>query len=189
MNEFIPKDHEQRARDRLRNLKQSGSVSKYLSEFRNITLSINDMTVGEKIDRFVSGLKREVKLEVLKMRSTTFEDTASIAIQIDSAIWRSGEGNSYTSSQGTSSSSFGAQAVPDPMEIGNIQRGRQLTEEQRWQRKKDLQNNACTQCHVKGCRPWICGKKEKLANNLEASSDSNRHQQLENGTESSSGEE
>ena len=57
VQEFVPFDSGQRARDKLRKLFQRTSVSAYLSEFRNITLAIPGITEGEKVDRFVQGLK------------------------------------------------------------------------------------------------------------------------------------
>ena len=64
--EFIPSDHVRRARDKLRRLKHTSSISKYLAEFRNIILTIPDVTDDEKLDRFCSGLKYEIRVEVLK---------------------------------------------------------------------------------------------------------------------------
>lgn len=55
--EFVPDDHIRRARDRLRKLKQTTSVSKFLSEFRNVTLTIPDMADGEEWDKFCFGMK------------------------------------------------------------------------------------------------------------------------------------
>lgn len=46
MSEFIPSHHVRMARDKLRKLKQTHSVSKYLSEFRNTILTIPDFTEG-----------------------------------------------------------------------------------------------------------------------------------------------
>lgn len=81
VGEFVPEDHVRRARDRLRKLKQSFSVSKYLSEFRNVIITIPDMSEGEKWDKFCSGLKHEVRIEVIESAATTFEDAAKIALR------------------------------------------------------------------------------------------------------------
>lgn len=153
VNEFIPNDHERRARDKLRRLKQTLSVSKYLSECRNCTLGINDISDGEKFDRFVQGLKKDIRVEVLKSQCSTFDEAANIALRIDSALWSTSVSQVNFSRRDTDTSG------PVPMEIGNVQRSR-LTEEQRRQRATDLKNNACTRCHTKKCRPWICSKAE-----------------------------
>eukprot|EP00171_Calliarthron_tuberculosum_P008642 IDg8642t1 len=62
-NEFVPAGHVRQARDKLRRLKQSRSVSRYLSSFRNVILTIPDITEGEKMDKFVDGLKDELRIE------------------------------------------------------------------------------------------------------------------------------
>ena len=68
-------------------MKQTGSVSKYLSEFRNIVLTLPGETKGEKLDKFLQGLKNNVRLEVLKSTASTFGDSPSIALRVDSALW------------------------------------------------------------------------------------------------------
>ncbi len=48
LQEFVPYDSVQRSRDKLRRLAQRTSVSSYLSEFRNIILTIPGMSEGKK---------------------------------------------------------------------------------------------------------------------------------------------
>lgn len=157
LNEFIPDDQIRRARDRLRNCRQKGSAAKYISEYINIILSVPDISEGEKFDRFVDGLKNNVRLEVLKSTVATFEDATKIALLVDSALWReyqSGQNFSYGGQHGSAASSTN----PTPMEIGNLQeRGRRpLADKEKWQRQKDKQNNACFVCHTPNCRPYKC---------------------------------
>lgn len=161
LNEFVPVDHNRRARDKLRRLKQNSSVSKYLSEFRNCILTVNDMSDGERFDRFVQGLKNEVKLEVLKSQASNFEDAAKIALRIDSALWSS---TAYVT-EATGSRS-------DPMEIGNVQRRTPRYDDRRRQKEQDIKNNCCVVCHTKHCRPWKCLNKKKI-NALASSTDDN----------------
>jgi hypothetical protein len=59
--EFVPQDSLRRARDRLRKLYQKRSVASYISEFRNIALTIPGITEEEQFDRFCEGLKPEIK--------------------------------------------------------------------------------------------------------------------------------
>lgn len=160
VNEFVPADHARRARDKLRKIKQTGSVEKYLAEYRNIVLTINDMNDGEKMDRFVEGLKYSVKVEVLKSGCNSFEDCARIALNIDSAIW------------GAKRNSFYVASTPHrdgvvPMEIGNLN-GAISSKAQREQRRKDLIKGACFKCHKEGCRPWKCNPTE--INNVQTGS-------------------
>lgn len=140
--EFVPPDHVRRARDKLRGLKHNSSVSKYLAEFRNVTLTIPDMSDGEKMDRFCTGLKYEIRVEVLKSAVATFDKAASVALRIDSALW--------TASKGSGEPSGGQIDSPVPMEIGNFEKTLSRSD----QRQKDLDRNACFTCHRIGCRPW-----------------------------------
>jgi hypothetical protein len=77
-SDFIPQDHIRRSRDRLRKLRQRTSLISYISEFRNIALTISGITEDEQFDRFCEGLKPEIKLEVLKSNAASFEAAARI---------------------------------------------------------------------------------------------------------------
>lgn len=97
------------------------SVAKYLAEFRNIVLTINGMNDEEKADRFKQGLKYNVRVEVLKARVESFEDCAQVALNVDSAMWRAGEGApsiSYNNNE--------EQATPWKLAIFNTENHRRL---------------------------------------------------------------
>jgi Retrotransposon gag protein len=64
--EFVPQESSRRARDRLRKMYQKRLVASYISEFRNIALTIPGIIEEEQLDRFCEVLKPEIKLEVLK---------------------------------------------------------------------------------------------------------------------------
>lgn len=136
--EFIPFDSVQRSRDKLRRLIQRTSVSSYLSEFRNIVLTIPGMNASEQVDRFCQGLKPQIRLEVMKAGARTMNDASRIALNVDAALFGSGMLNYQWSNR---------VSVPTPMEIGNVE-----------QKDKDRRSNACFKCHKVGCRPWKCGK-------------------------------
>ena len=119
------------------------SVPQYLAQFRNITLALPDMTEEEKLDKSVQGLKREIRVEVLKSTAKTFEEISSIALRVDNAIWTSNE--SWKSNNNTASNGV------IPMEIGNLESNKDM---QKSQRQIDLDNNACFICHKPGCRLW-----------------------------------
>lgn len=44
------------------------------------------MNEGEKVDKFVSGLKFEILVEFLKSVVSAFEEASQVGIQVDSAI-------------------------------------------------------------------------------------------------------
>lgn len=165
--EFIPADSVRRARDKLRNLHQKYSVAAYLSEFRNVALSIPGISMDEMLDKFVSGLKPQVRLEVLKSNVTNVDEAARIALNVDSALRgsgmfsRFGEQSSYVPSQ-----------TPVPMEIGNVEKrynnGQIRNRNRRFDPEKEklYKENRCFVCDKVGCRPWKHDdRKNKIASN------------------------
>lgn len=113
-------------------------------------------------ERFIDGLKHEVRIEVLKSQFNSFDECARIALNVDNAIWKTS--NSELSGARHYEKS---QSGPSPMEIGNVHLGR-ITKAQREQLKKDLEAEACVRCHEVGCRPHICRPKD---DNVEVAED------------------
>lgn len=74
------------------------------------------MQEDEKMDRFIEGLKYDIKVEVLKFQVDNFDECAKVALNIDSVIWRAQKGGP---SDRDSSVPYSRN---DPMEIGNLQR-------------------------------------------------------------------
>ena len=145
--EFIPFDSVQRSRDKLRRLIQRTSVSSYLSEFRNIVLTIPGMNASEQVDRFCQGLKPHIRLEVMKAGARTMNDASRIALNVDAALFGSGMLNNQWNNRVSG---------PTPMEIGNVE-----------QRDRDRRSNACFKCHKVGCRPWKCGKESRFRQDMQ----------------------
>lgn len=69
-------------------------------DFRNLALTIPDMTEDGNLDRFTCGLKYEIKMEVAKSTANSFEAVSNISLRIDSAVWyvRKGLGTHYQTS-------------------------------------------------------------------------------------------
>jgi len=156
-NEFVPADYLRQAREKFRKLTQRYSASRYVSEFRNAILTLPDVTEGEKFEKFVQGLKHNVRMEVLKSTASTFEEACQIALRVDGVMWAH-ENFKRNNSQSTD------EVVP--MEIGNVQTRLNVRDSVvNDQRKKDLENNACFVCHEPGCRPWK--HREGQSNNIE----------------------
>lgn len=72
VSEIIPADHTRMARDKLRRLKQLGSVEKYLTECSNVVLIIGDINGIEKMNLFIDGFKIHLKVEVMKSNCISF---------------------------------------------------------------------------------------------------------------------
>ena len=102
----------------------------------------------------------------MKTTVTRFEDAATIALRVDSAIWNSQKPDQRVKSPSQSGGISGSDPVP--MEIGNIE-GRQGAT-QYTQRKKDKARNACFVCHKVECRASNHQVSKASVNNVEAES-------------------
>ena len=175
--EFIPQDSVDRARDRLRSLRQRTSVTAYLNEFRNTVISIPGISEDEKLDKFVAGLKPEVMIDVRKSRPADLESAAQTALTVDSALFSTGMYAHSTFRSGSSSD-------PQPMDIGNVEgrthyRGRAFKPNRARSKlsKKEIdlaRQSKCFVCHKKGCRSWKHDgdDNEAIHNNTRADADS-----------------
>ncbi|KAG2191851.1 hypothetical protein INT47_002866, partial [Mucor saturninus] len=61
---FRPVHSIQNARDRIRSLRQSGSIESYIDTFQDLRMDIPSMTEDEALDRFVNGLRPETRCQV-----------------------------------------------------------------------------------------------------------------------------
>lgn len=93
MEKFVPADQTKRACDCLQKLKQTWSISKDVTEFKNIRLTNADISDGEKFDKSVDGLKPNVMVEANKSSMNNFEDATRAALIVDSALWRAYRGH------------------------------------------------------------------------------------------------
>jgi hypothetical protein len=79
----------QRARNDLRNLRQTGSVASATSTFDNLCMRIPGITDEEKRDRYMNMLKPHVQKELLLTEGLdTYEKLASKAVLIDETLYR-----------------------------------------------------------------------------------------------------
>ena len=133
------------------------SVVDYLDKFRNTVLTIPGMSEGEKWDRFRTGLKPQIRLEVMKSGKTTFEEAARIALNVDSALYGSGVFSGQSQFSFRNASSDG----PVPMDIGNLDR------KTGWKRTntRKPRKNACWVCKKEGCRSWKHPASERIGIN------------------------
>lgn len=120
VEEFVPADSAWRARERLAYLRQKGSVSSFVAAFRNVILEIPRMHEDDKIERFVRGLKPEIRVEIMKKGVRTLEDAIKDALNIDSALfWEARHGGKFLH-EGSSSRSQQVRSIPTPMELGSL---------------------------------------------------------------------
>lgn len=91
---FRPVNATKVARDKLANLVQTNTVQSYVQKFTELCLEIPDLGEVEQLDRFIRGLRTEVRREVDLHDPQSFNEAAKIAERWDSiAGQRFGSGN------------------------------------------------------------------------------------------------
>jgi len=109
------------------------------------------MNEDEKVDKFSSGLKPQVRLEVMKAGPNDLSTAAQIALNVDSAIFGAGLYMQY----GEGSSSQRSHDGPQPMDIGAVEsqshyrgkafrkgKGGKVAKQNKPQQERDRANNA-----------------------------------------------
>ena len=83
---FGPTDLNQSARNDIADCKQTSSVREYLSRFRTLSLMINDMAAPERLDKFMRGLKANIRKELIIREVTTFDEATRLAERLESVL-------------------------------------------------------------------------------------------------------
>lgn len=88
LKRFVPIPPDTLARGRLYTLKQHQSVQAYAAEYNDCMLQIVDMSEKDRIDRFLRGLKSDIRVLVELQRPASLVDAIELATQIDSIVWQ-----------------------------------------------------------------------------------------------------
>lgn len=97
-------------------------------------------------DKFFSGVKYKVRLEVMKSTVTSFDEAANIALRVESSIC-------CVTGQNYNSAGEGSEQGPTPIKNGNFE-NRNLGKRFKGHQLKDYHKNACFTCRKEGCIPW-----------------------------------
>ncbi|KAA8493470.1 hypothetical protein FVE85_4607 [Porphyridium purpureum] len=119
--QFAPPNAVRQARDELAALTQTGEVSEYCDRFNHIVLRVPGITQDEMPDRFVRGLKRAHRIEVLKACVDNVSDAMRVALSVESAL--SIYPGVYVETRGRQVTPFGHGQGPVPMELGLARAG------------------------------------------------------------------
>jgi hypothetical protein len=83
LTRFNPITGATQARAELRMLKQTGSVSQYISTFQSIMQRINDMNEADRVDSFIQGLRPSLQLECIKANANNVNDLMNLVQRLD----------------------------------------------------------------------------------------------------------
>lgn len=84
---FQPANFQRVLRRQLKALRQTGSISDYVYEFRNIVGQIKEMAEDDKITYFIDGLKPRTREEINYMAPETLENAIASATRFDAAMF------------------------------------------------------------------------------------------------------
>jgi hypothetical protein len=79
---FQPPYYQQYLRTQLKNLRQTGDVQEYTSQFRNIVSQIDTMGPLDQVAYYIDGLKAATRMEVSYQAPEMLEDAWKLAIDI-----------------------------------------------------------------------------------------------------------
>ncbi|OAE32672.1 hypothetical protein AXG93_632s1220 [Marchantia polymorpha subsp. ruderalis] len=90
---------------------KKGGIHEYIEEFRDLQVSIMDMSGAEALDVFKRGLKDRIRKEVMVSNPSTVNEAIAIAQRISGA---------FGVTHGEPVSNFRDPSGPTPMELGNL---------------------------------------------------------------------
>jgi hypothetical protein len=168
------------ARDKLANARMLQGLEQYVTYVRSLHLAIGDLSEGEKMDRFLRGLKPKLqeRLRAMRPHARTFDELVQRALVLDdaeraaSASTRAfpsgGNFRSYTSNPAKAqqhprhadSDEHGA-----PMELGSMSNGNKgkFRKDERGENRqhRDIANDRCFNCNEKGHHSKDCKKPKR----------------------------
>jgi hypothetical protein len=149
------------ARDQLVELKQIKSAKSYSFIFRTVALSVTDLSPDESLDRYLRGLKKYVRAQVLLQKPANSEDAMRLAKIYDTSVFGFSEKKHYKKPGAEFPPT--AHTLGDAMEVETLTQKKipKLTSELKVQLKtdgrcyfcrsyhKDLPQECCSFCEAK----------------------------------------
>ena len=154
------------AKQKLHQLNQLGSVTKYNLQFETLRLQIDDLPESQALDYYLMGLKPKFQKHFASITdmSTDLHTVIAIAERIDNVQYRTFRNlhnfqskNEFKLSSPRSSSY--SESFPQPMELDAISGSNGQNNEK--QRKLDLKNRTCFIYHLPGHQSRDCPKNPK----------------------------
>jgi hypothetical protein len=156
---FLTTDPVKDSRDQLAELKQINSAKTYSSIFRRVALSVLDLSPAESLDRYLRGLKKNVRAQVLKQKTANTEDVMRLAEIYAHLVFCFSENRHYKKPGAEFPRT--AHTFSDAMEVDTLTQEKipKLTPELKKQLKKE---GRCYFCLKVGHITKTCPKKASL---------------------------
>lgn len=90
---FQPVEPERSARNKLYTLRQQKSVRAYADAFNQCMLEIPHMLEKDRLEKFLKGLRTDIRVHVQLHRPTTVDEAIDKAIEIDTVLWEANRDN------------------------------------------------------------------------------------------------
>lgn len=155
--QFSPINAIKAARDKISALRQTRSVQAYANDFQALLLQIPDMGSADQLDRFIRGLKNDIRIEVELREPKTLAEAIRIADRFDTITF-----NAQVLRQNHRQDAIRPRQPydgPAPMDIGSMQTPRysRLTAEDKSRLRTE---GRCFYCKEKNHVAAVCPKKK-----------------------------
>ena len=158
---FMPINRARIARDKLSTAKQRENepVELYTQYMRKLFLAIGQIAEDEKVDRYVRGLKFNLRKEVFLQEPQTFESASRIAAKYD-ALFRSMSKRDLPDIRTTESASTSS-SMAEPMDLSGISMPYQRNKPRQGSAPPDKSKAECFNCGKKGHWARDCWSKPR----------------------------
>ena len=144
IEKFKPLNAERIAWEKLQSLQQRGSVVDYTNRFQLISIDIPDMSERDKMYRYLTGLKPDIRLHVEMQHPTTLNEAMSFAQTADATMFMVRRGARFDATRPTMA------AGPVPMELGALTAS---------ERENLMRQGKCFRCRRSGHLARDCPQK------------------------------
>ncbi|KAK3810637.1 MAG: hypothetical protein J3R72DRAFT_463566 [Linnemannia gamsii] len=148
------------AKQKLHQLKQLGSVTKYNLQFETLRLQIDVLPEPQALDYYLMGLKPKLQEHFASITDmpTDLSTVMAIAERIDNVQYRTSR-NSHSFQSKNEFKSSHTESFPQPMELDSMSGSNGQDDER--QRKLDMKNRTCFKCHSPGHQIRDCPRNPK----------------------------
>lgn len=125
---YRPVDQQRTARTQLKTLKQITSVASYNNAFSNVIQLIHDMSVTDKIENYMHGLKFPIQDRLATEDFTSLDAAMNAAARIDTLVYNKRNGNNFNRDY-NSNFNKPKHSIAQTAEVNNIQTWSMATSE------------------------------------------------------------